>query len=749
MIVATPENNVVSSHGMQGSSEGYKIKANAHAFRMLSSGLYTDKVMAVLREIGCNAADAHVAEGTKMLPFDVKLPNLLDTQFYIRDYGPGLSHEDVMGLYMTYFESTKQLSNEFTGAFGLGSKSPFSYTDSFTVVSCHDGKQRTYSSHIGPNGIPNCVQMDERDISPNWKHGLQVGFPVEPKDFSEFNKKAQRAYCMFTPQPNILGAPLASVKLLRDRPQWMMVKDDRLLQDNALRTGDLSMGVRMGNVVYPLNLSALKATELGFMSNRRYYGQAPECTLILKADIGTLQVAGNREALQYDPLTISALEVLLTNALKDMVSMIETEWELKRGGTWKERCSFVSTAEDLTNTVKFDEANLEKFGAKNAKTLFAALNKQSIKSPFPTSLVVAKTLSKDTRSNINKLNVDVLGNHSRIKQDPDIVVLIADNSSVYGRTRQAIFNGDIARAIIIYPKKTAGGMDKDAKNYAALLDKELGEFEKYPLSKLPAAQKNVTKKLPKGQLATLPAFPVILGADQVSLDTVKERGYALINVRHAWGTRKVHYTIGGRRVDNYDFTKMLEHLTTLNAGIEKPVLLTPIQLKRAKLEKRSDWKEYGEYIKATLEDKGLQSKISATVKTFVPKITIEWAPPKNFVHQIASLRLRHSKQVLYDKVLAVAKKLSPKLYDKMLWMDTHGTITSQNMSPPKSLLAFNYLAGMFGVQSMDASLTNKSVELSMEAGCMDKFEWYLIKGLAEISEDAFLTLVQQYMKEYK
>ena len=138
MKLAYTDSHVLGSHGLTQTKE-FSIRTSAHAFKLLSSGLYSDKISAVLREIGCNAMDAHVEEGTPDRPIEVKLPNRIDHQFYIKDWGPGLSHADIMELYTTYFASTKQTSNDLTGAFGLGSKSPFSYVDSFVVVSVHDG----------------------------------------------------------------------------------------------------------------------------------------------------------------------------------------------------------------------------------------------------------------------------------------------------------------------------------------------------------------------------------------------------------------------------------------------------------------------------------------------------------------------------------------------------------------------------------------------------------------------------------
>src|SRR3990167_10349443 len=122
MKLAQAEQHVRGSHGIT-ESKLFEIRINAHAFKMLSSGIYSDKITAILREIGCNAADAHIEAGIANKPFEVKIPNRIDPQFYIRDFGSGLSHDNVMTLYTTYFASTKQDSNDVTGGFGLGSKS--------------------------------------------------------------------------------------------------------------------------------------------------------------------------------------------------------------------------------------------------------------------------------------------------------------------------------------------------------------------------------------------------------------------------------------------------------------------------------------------------------------------------------------------------------------------------------------------------------------------------------------------------
>ncbi len=82
---------------------GFRIEANAKAFDILSSKIYTDVPLAIVRELSTNAFDAHVENNCADKPFDVKLPNALDPEFAIRDFGPGLSDENIETIYTTYF----------------------------------------------------------------------------------------------------------------------------------------------------------------------------------------------------------------------------------------------------------------------------------------------------------------------------------------------------------------------------------------------------------------------------------------------------------------------------------------------------------------------------------------------------------------------------------------------------------------------------------------------------------------------
>ena len=184
MIINSAPDNIAVLGNVSEIGE-FRIKNSAKAFAILSSGLYANKIRAIIRELSCNALDSHIAAGKKEESFDLHLPTSLEPYFAIRDYGTGLTHQQVVNIYTTYFESTKTNSNDFIGALGLGSKSPFSYTDNFTVTAIRDGMKGIYSAFINEHGVPSVARM--ADAETDEANGVEVKFAVDIRsDYDKF-----------------------------------------------------------------------------------------------------------------------------------------------------------------------------------------------------------------------------------------------------------------------------------------------------------------------------------------------------------------------------------------------------------------------------------------------------------------------------------------------------------------------------------------------------------------------------------
>lgn len=268
---------------------------------VLSSTLYTDKVAAVLREYGCNAFDANVEAGKGSTPIEVGLPNKMEPSLRIRDFGFGMTEEQIGNTFVKLGRSTKRQSNEFTGMLGIGSKSGFAYGDSFMVTSFTGGKKVVYNA-FRDRGAPRLARMLVTDTTE--PDGIEIKVPVRIEHFEEFRQKAERIYRYFKVRPKIAGARVD----FQDA--------ERIMSGNGwhyIGTGK-SIAI-MGNVGYDLTSSGMGG----------YASSLPNAARILldlgvelEFKIGDLEIAASREGLQYKDVTKKAVLARLNVMIKEI-----------------------------------------------------------------------------------------------------------------------------------------------------------------------------------------------------------------------------------------------------------------------------------------------------------------------------------------------------------------------------------------------------------------------------------------------
>jgi len=270
----------------------FRIRNSAKAFGILSSSLYANKIRAIIRELSCNAYDSHVAAGNLTTPFDMHPPNQLEPWFSIRDYGVGLTHKQVVDIYTTYFESTKTGSNDFVGALGLGSKTPFSYTDNFTVTAVKDGVRGVYSAFINEAGIPSiALMMSDESTDPN---GVEIKFSVNTtEDFTKFAYEAKYALTYFKLRPVVTGYNGFTVT------ETQYEEKDIIPGVHYLASYHEGSYAIMGNIRYPIDRDAFKEIP----TVHKLLG----CGLELHFEIGELDFQASREGLSYIAQTVTAI----------------------------------------------------------------------------------------------------------------------------------------------------------------------------------------------------------------------------------------------------------------------------------------------------------------------------------------------------------------------------------------------------------------------------------------------------------
>lgn len=290
-----------------GETTQFTIDMNEKAFRLLSSTLYKNKIGSIVREVSTNARDSHIAAGKPDLPIEIHMPDALEPYFSVRDFGTGMSDSTIRNIMSSYFKSTKDQSNNEAGGFGLGSKTPFAYTDSFTIESKIDGQCIVYSAII-MNGLPQLTELTRYPVDIT-DTGVTITVPVDSSgDYNSFRNETLTQLQFFTPSPRLLNhiaetIPAPIKEVLIEEPGDFVVGTQAIPNgfgnSNRLR-------VVVGGVSYPVENDYLAP-----VSNKASvlfrYCNAKNSMVVINFGIGDLDITMSRESLEYTKRTVKTL----------------------------------------------------------------------------------------------------------------------------------------------------------------------------------------------------------------------------------------------------------------------------------------------------------------------------------------------------------------------------------------------------------------------------------------------------------
>ena len=196
MIVDDKKADIITSGKITESFFTVKQENLAHIFSILRNSLYSDKAGAIIREYSTNAMDAHVQAGIQSKPISINCPTRFSPTLIIRDYGFGLSEFDIYNVFSSYGESTKRNTNDQVGMMGLGSKSAFCYTNTFTIVSHYEGVKKSYLAYIDETNIGKVMMVNEEPTS---ETGLEIQVPVKTYECYLFENAITKELRFFNP----------------------------------------------------------------------------------------------------------------------------------------------------------------------------------------------------------------------------------------------------------------------------------------------------------------------------------------------------------------------------------------------------------------------------------------------------------------------------------------------------------------------------------------------------------------------
>ncbi len=336
IITQNKSKEVVSSHDF----EQVNCTIDAEDMRYVASLLrnnYSNTRLAVVREISANALDANAEAGVNR-PIEIKLPTAMNPTFAVRDFGGGLSQEDVFGLYSKYGKSTKRTSNNYIGAFGIGKFAPLSYGDNFTCVSFHGGTKTSYNVFVDENDDTKITKLFEEPS--NEPTGLSIEVAVSEDDRNEFRNVVQNFFRFFSDSdmPKFLGVEEDFIqtpkKVLSSKTdEWFFVEENRHGYNHYYSY------VLMGRVAYPIDPNAINVAN--FVSNessRRIVQQLlQQSNFYFRVPLGSVRLHHSRESLEYNKATQKEICAILYRVSQDIQTIAKEKladsedlWEAKK-----------------------------------------------------------------------------------------------------------------------------------------------------------------------------------------------------------------------------------------------------------------------------------------------------------------------------------------------------------------------------------------------------------------------------------
>ena len=412
---------------------------------LLSSNLYSNPEESFLRETISNAWDSHIEAGTTDTPIIIEIN---DNDIAIRDYGTGISPEDMNNIYCNIGSSTKRESNTFIGGFGIGRFAALACSDVVFIKSYYNGNAYQYVMSKKGNSISVSLVNSSSTTEPN---GLEVSISAH------YSKLINALNCIKL-FPNIyLKCSRSNVFNLRECIAFKSFYMCNYSTQYGLRYNNPE--IALGNVIYPVDNTKLKNISSDFYKNFSSAGIIPSF------EIGELEITPNREQIIYTNENIKKIEAKYEEVVKE-INSIAGEVKLK---------DFDNIKEIYENYSERTGINLiDKKFEKGCFGVFGLYYSDNINILYKNRLV-ADTKVKEILHNTFKLDYSLIRELNSIFRYTDFKPVLNKrlNSVTYYVSKDTALN-NIEKIIIVSGKKS--------NNIKTYLDNKYKGKNKYYIS---------------------------------------------------------------------------------------------------------------------------------------------------------------------------------------------------------------------------------------------------------------------------
>lgn len=326
---------------------------------LLSSNLYSNPEESFIREIVSNAWDSHVEAKTTDKPVIIRFKeSYANNSISIRDYGTGLSPERFKEVYCNIGSSTKRESNDFIGGFGIGKYSSLACSNTVYITSYYEGTAYYYVMVKSGNSITTNLLMEKPTKEDN-------GVDVTIKNIYNLDSYRKALGCIvFFPNIYIDGSSY-----------YYNINHSKIKTFNNFAASSISLHnkILLGNVLYPCNDQLLNKDTRDFLYSIKNIG------IVIKFNVGELNITPNRENIIYNANTVSLIEDRVKKAKEELHSIIQSKFGKDYDNIREYYNVMHSGIYYNPITENLDSYNGYLFYPKETKEIFATYKKQDLK----------------------------------------------------------------------------------------------------------------------------------------------------------------------------------------------------------------------------------------------------------------------------------------------------------------------------------------------------------------------------------
>jgi hypothetical protein len=561
MIITQEKQKIVQSHNF----DSVNCTIDAEDMRYVASLLrnnYSNTRLAVVREISANALDANTEAGSDRR-IEISVPTQMHPNFSVRDFGGGLSEEDIFGLYSKYGKSTKRESNNYIGAFGIGKFAPLSYGDSFTCVSFHNGMKTTYNVFVNDDDDTKIARIGEPEPT-NDPTGLKIEVAVADTDISEFQDFVKSFFKFFgdSEMPKFLGVepdfiPTPKITLTDDENSWFFLESDRsyYYRSNA--------SVLMGRVAYPIDSNAIKVENfISDESLRKVVSNLlHDVNFHFRLPLGSVKLHHSRESLEYNKSTQKEICRVLVGIAKE-IKVIAVAKLADSTCLYMAKRNYATIVNSLPQGIS--HVMKDSFEWQSVQISSPQWSRDYEMQDDLIITRMEKSADKDSRNGFRVQSQKT----TRVIAEENVVFMIQDLDSAHGNNLRArtLFNNDESLQIVyvIHPK------NQDARDY---MDNSWSFHlinEKYLFNTSEVEKEKITRNNVSGtkSRATIPVFKMQFGSRYVYRNAdywedVKNpiNSMEMDSVDGKYKGKMVYAPIKNFKIDNEEFNLENVHAT--------------------------------------------------------------------------------------------------------------------------------------------------------------------------------------------